>query len=213
MSNGYKVPTHKEIREDLNALLELPDRIDRFDKGRLKEILIFLESEIQIRLNQINNTLLSCEDNYKYPIEYLPDKQYVYWAERTFQYGLTIYDLENSRKWINEKIFIAAPVQPILKEEFPYPFRSKEGYDGFLEYKSKYIIDPYTDFSYLYHRLKHFQFIYYMPQIEFGKWLLENQYVSEKTFEKIDSNRGFVSPKNSYSVNRMNNFKIVFDLI
>ena len=84
-------------------------------------------------------------------------------------------------------------------------------YINFKDYTEKHIIEEYVDYSYLFQRMIHLKMIHNVKHREFAKWLLENKLINEKTMEKIVDN-GFRSLDKSESIQRMNNFNIVFKI-
>ncbi|MEO8517190.1 MAG: hypothetical protein ABI426_10610 [Flavobacterium sp.] len=84
-------------------------------------------------------------------------------------------------------------------------------YDCFLEYQ-KHIIDFYTDYSYLKKRLEVEKLIHHHKDNDFMSIVFEQlQLISSKNYDEYCINGKLKSLQKSYSVQRENNFNIVFD--
>lgn len=94
----------------------------------------------------------------------------------------------------------------------PYSlFVNSEVFDCFLNYQ-KHIIDFYTDYSYLKKRLEKEKLIYNHKDNDFMRIVYEElQLISSKNYEEYCINNKLKSLQKSYSVQRENNFNIVFD--
>ena len=76
-----------------------------------------------------------------------------------------------------------------------------------------YIIDKYVDYSYLFQRMLFKNIIYKNTKHhDFMIWLKENSFINENTYNDFYEKNSFRSLKKSYSVNRENNFNIVFEI-
>ena len=93
-----------------------------------------------------------------------------------------------------------------------YPFKDAEKYKIFSEYVKLHIIEPYLDFSYLYQRLLEKEFIKYIKQKAFMKWLFDNDFINEKTFDSFNIKGQFYSLKKATTLQRENNFNNLFKL-
>ena len=95
----------------------------------------------------------------------------------------------------------------------PYPllFVSRKVYDSFLKYTSSYIIDIHIDYSYLKKRLEHERLIHKTKDNEFMLLVFkEFNLISEARYiDYLDINK-LNSLRKSYSVNRENNYNLVF---
>lgn len=85
-------------------------------------------------------------------------------------------------------------------------FKSPEAFLIFSDYAEQHIVDEYVDFSYIFQELKEQGLIFSMKHLDFAKWLKENNYINEKTFNKIDEEKGFRSLAKSRSDKRLNTF-------
>jgi hypothetical protein len=95
----------------------------------------------------------------------------------------------------------------------PYPslFVSRNVYDNFLKYASSFIIDFYIDYSYLKKRLEHEKLIHKTKDNEFMRLVFEEfNLISEARYQDYLVNNKLRSLKKSYSVNRENNYNLVF---
>ena len=97
------------------------------------------------------------------------------------------------------------------KNMFPALFLNLEVYNCFLEYQ-KYIIDFYTDYSYLKKRLEKEKLIHHHKDNDFMRIVFEElQLISSKNYNEYCINGKLKSMQKSYSIQRQNNFNIVFD--
>ena len=85
-------------------------------------------------------------------------------------------------------------------------FKSPEAFLIFSDYTEQHVVDEYVDFSYIFQKLKEQRLIFNMKHLDFAKWLKENNYISEKTFNKIDEEKAFRSLNKSHSEKRLNAF-------
>ena len=100
-----------------------------------------------------------------------------------------------------------------INTKLEHPFIVPNAKELFLEYISKYIVEPYVDYSYLFQRLLCEKFITRLTHIQFMDWLAENNYISKKIQDNFIEKRAFRSLDKSTSSNRENNFNIVFKSI
>jgi len=105
--------------------------------------------------------------------------------------------------------------KPEIKENpFPSVFLNYEVYKWFIEYTQKHIIEFYLDYSYLKKRLENLKLIHYHKDIEFVNFLLNDiKLITEKNNQTFISKESKLkSLKSSYSLQRENNFNIVFNI-
>jgi len=88
-------------------------------------------------------------------------------------------------------------------------FKSKGAENLFFEFVEKHILDPYTDFSFIYQQMRELRLIERLTHFEFAEWLLSEKIISENVYEKISDNRGFKSLTKSTNANRLNDFLIL----
>ena len=94
-----------------------------------------------------------------------------------------------------------------------FPFKESKHYKYFKKYiESKFIIDVYKDYGYLFQRLKHEKFIDSVKHLDFAKWLLDNSYIKDFEYKNIFEKGGFRSLEKNYSIVRENNFNNIFEL-
>ena len=97
------------------------------------------------------------------------------------------------------------------KNIVPALFLNLEVYNCFLEYQ-KYIIDFYTDYSYLKKRLEKEKLIHHHRDNDFMRIVFEQlQLISSKNYNEYCINGKLKSMQKSYSIQRQNNFNIVFE--
>lgn len=92
------------------------------------------------------------------------------------------------------------------------PFRNKTYLDNTKIYIDSHIVEPYTDISYLFQRLKIESFIEPVKHLDFAKWLKLNNFISEKPYKDIEIRGGFKSINKCSTPQRENNFNQVFNL-
>jgi hypothetical protein len=93
MSKGIEKPKFQELLNDLNAVREIPQRIETLNLIRLKELHIFLNSFIQDLLKSIDFRLRAC-----------PEESFEYAAKNCFQYDYNYYNLVSLRDFIAKRI-------------------------------------------------------------------------------------------------------------
>lgn len=76
----------------------------------------------------------------------------------------------------------------------------------FLQYRNQYIIDTYTDFSFIFQQMKKDKLIHSITHLDFAKWLNDSDFIKNKDYDKIISNKGFKSLNKSTSTIRYNNY-------
>jgi hypothetical protein len=92
-------------------------------------------------------------------------------------------------------------------------FKNSQVRDCFLDYQ-KYILDFYSDYSYLKKRLEKEKLIHYHKDHDFMKMVYEEmKLISEKNYQDYCIYGKLKSLEKSYSVQRANNFNIVFDSV
>ncbi|RBP34472.1 hypothetical protein DFR65_101365 [Oceanihabitans sediminis] len=126
-TSSYKLTDYlKEINEN-------PERINKCSTALKKDLLIHIENESFRLLNKINSLLITATD-YPYPKEYLPNKEFDYWAN-TIRVGFFNYnDYLRLEKHISENIQIVKKKKPF--QEFFY----KNGLEAF-----DYLDENFTD--------------------------------------------------------------------
>ncbi|MEO5776238.1 MAG: hypothetical protein ABIQ27_04995 [Flavobacterium sp.] len=89
-------------------------------------------------------------------------------------------------------------------------FINSDVYNCFLEYQ-KHIIDFYIDYSYLKKRLESEKLIHYHKDNDFIKFVFEDiKLISKKNYDEYYINGKLKSLAKSFSVQRQNNFNLVF---
>lgn len=91
-------------------------------------------------------------------------------------------------------------------------FTNQINYINFKKYNSSFIVNEYTDYSFLFQKMLKKKFIYKIEHKEFMEWLRKHQFISERVFDIMYSKGGFKSLSKSYSVARENNFINTFGL-
>jgi hypothetical protein len=93
----------------------------------------------------------------------------------------------------------------------PLLFVSRKVYDDFLIYTSRHIIDFYIDYSYLKKRLELEELIFRTTDNKFMKLIFEEfNLISASRYQEYLSHNKLRSISKSYSVQRENNFNLVF---
>lgn len=104
MSTGITKPKWHELQHDLTAIAEIPERVQEINIVRLKELLIYIENEIQNRISRADAMAQANFGKYPYPKEYLPKRELDYWLERGYQFGLNYYNLKDLRSIISKQL-------------------------------------------------------------------------------------------------------------
>lgn len=91
-------------------------------------------------------------------------------------------------------------------------FTEQIHYFNFKKYISSFIVDEYTDYSFLYRKMIGKKFIYYIKHKKFMKWLRKHEFITQRIFDKLDSCSSFKTLPKCYSVARENNFNKTFGL-
>ena len=113
---------------------------------------------------------------------------------------------------LNTNESIESKDNKILENKNPFPllFLNLDVYNCFLEYQV-YIIDFYIDYSYLKKRLEFEKLIHYHKDNDFMKIVFyEIKLISENKYNEYYVNGKLKSLAKSFSVQRENNFNIVF---
>lgn len=91
-------------------------------------------------------------------------------------------------------------------------FTNQINYINFKKYISSFIVNEYTDYSFLFQKMLKKKFIYKIKHKEFMKWLRKHEFITQRIFNKLDSYKSLKSLPKSYSVARENNFNKTFGL-
>lgn len=107
-------------------------------------------------------------------------------------------------------IGLSNPIDTENKNMFSSLFLNSDVYNCFLEYQ-KHIIDFYIDYSYLKKRMEFEKLIHYHRDNDFMKMVFEDvKLISEKNYNEYYINGKLKSLSKSFSVQRQNNFNLVF---
>ena len=88
-------------------------------------------------------------------------------------------------------------------------FISSRAENIFLEYSKNYILDPYTDYSFIFQQMKKDRLIHSTTHLDFAEWLNDSGFIKNKDLDKIILNKGFKSLNKSTSDKRLNNYHII----
>ena len=125
--------------------------------------------------------------------------------------GKSIDDLKNIEQTIDNLYYELFPkTREILPND--NPFMNVDDFEIFKDYITKYIIEPYIDYSYLFQRLLRDGKIKRTKHLEFADWLKQNSYVKDRLYDDILRNRGFRTLSKSYSIQRENNYNVLFGI-
>ncbi len=169
-------------------------------KIRLRSILQILKG-CSSELNSLKNSIELNDIQKQVIIAY--SKQYLTFRESLLNYYKDILTTNTGN----------APSTNDLQEaqnSFPDIFKSGTTYNQFISYTEKHIIDPYTDYSYLFQNLLNKELIHKTAHKDFFLWLWNNDFLSEKRYEEFFETGFFKSLTKSYSVQRNNNFNNLF---
>ena len=89
-------------------------------------------------------------------------------------------------------------------------FTKQIHYINFKKYISSFILDYYTDYSFIFQNMLDKKLIYRIKHKEFITWLFKHQLINQRIFDKLDSYKSLKSLRKSYSVARENNFNKTF---
>ena len=119
---------------------------------------------------------------------------------------ISLSELENSLNLIESNQMSS---ESEIWENF---FTNQINYINFKKYISSFIVDEYTDYSFLFQKMLQNKFIYRIKHKEFIEWLKKHEFITQRIFEKIASYPNLKSLNKSYSVARENNFNNTFGL-
>jgi len=91
-------------------------------------------------------------------------------------------------------------------------FTNESNFKKFYDYKSNHIIEIYVDYSYLFQRMLFEKIIYRIRHKEFINWLSRFELIKDSEYHKLNEKGGFLSLLKSSSIQRTNNFNIVFKI-
>lgn len=119
----------------------------------------------------------------------------------------TVIQLHNLKEAIKEKI---GSLQKTAEEVFPSKYFTKaEYYHKFKKYQTKYIENPYNDYSFLFKKMMEMDMMHRVKFIDVIDWLVEEGYIDKETWEQLDEKGSFNTKANSKE--RLRNFKLVFE--
>ena len=203
-----------DLQEYLQLILEVPEKLNKIDIDIKKELILEIDNRI-LNLSKTITGLISVNNNYSYPENYLPNRLFEYWAERLSQ-QFNYNELKYLKKLISDNLAPVEAIDPdaINVNPFENLFTNFEVYSCFLEYTKKHILNFYQDYSYLKKRLEHENLIHYHKDTDFlkvifNKMQLIKQFEYDSYFTKYDSK--FLSLNKSYSETRENNFNNIFE--
>lgn len=162
-------------------------------------------------LNKYKNELIELGI---YPNEYLSFKKDL---NDAFDFELSINTKELLPNYLEienqflDVIKIKAPEADIGKNPFPSIFigDSNSTFILFQKFIENDISDPYTDYSYIFQQMKKDGFIMEVKHKTFYNWLLKENYITKKDFEKFENNLNLKSLQKSHSEKRLNKYLIL----
>ena len=117
---------------------------------------------------------------------------------------ISLSELENSLNLIESNQMSS---ESEIWENF---FTNQINYINFKKYISSFILDYYTDYSFIFQNMLDKKLIYRIKHKEFITWLFKHQLINQRIFDKLDSYKSLKSLRKSYSVARENNFNKTF---
>ncbi|NVK75747.1 MAG: hypothetical protein HWE24_19915 [Oceanospirillaceae bacterium] len=188
----------EKFREEFDSVVELfldenPDStVEDFYKEQIKiqESMIESSYELIIELNNgdsINIFKIIGKDFLN---------QFKYRSEKKLKFLYSIINSDDDKLIPNpyDKIFINGAV-----------------YNSFMEYADKFILEGHRDWSYLKKRLYAEELIYNIKDQDFIKFLRDDvKLISSKTHDKFTKYKSLLALDKSSSINRENNFNVVF---
>lgn len=189
MNDNIKT-SNKNLFDIATSIMEVPERIDRIDIIRLKELLLLLVHDRKEKSKFIYQ-MIEANPNYPYPSEYEPNKLFNYWAERYSQGPLGNYFKINQLEQ-----FVIQQIQSLensinngnLDSEYSYPkiFR-KNGFNLFKFIDKKYDEKKIKKYNFVYHYLNSHSNEDYTIKCDAAsfKTFLNNNYLQDSTVSRI----------------------------
>jgi hypothetical protein len=164
--------------------------------------------ERQERIIKMNNFLKAVEKTKNYTLNNIS-----YYLENLIPEATKRHQKEKKELFKEKVDELYSPVVDNSKNLFPLLFINQDVYKCFIEYQ-KHIIDSYIDYSYLKKRLEAEKLTYYHTDNAFMKIIFEDvKSISKKKYDDYDVVGKLKSLDKSYSVQRENNFNIVFEAV
>ena len=117
---------------------------------------------------------------------------------------ISLSELENSLNLIESNQMSS---ESEIWENF---FTNQINYINFKKYISSFILDYYTDYSFIFQKMLKKKLIYRIKHKEFITWLFKHEFINQRIFDKLDSYKSLKSLRKSSSEARENNFNNTF---
>lgn len=239
-TKGWLIPFNKHLANLMNKTVYLTELVVKWRENKINEPpndfhlltdrdLCFLKSLPEaIRLNYDNDPYLAFEmkeyfvNGLSLMLDFLERRCFFDIRQTPIFYKINNFhkEIENSINNESVKLFVEnkktnnddAKGTGDLNNPFPHIFIKTETYNNFKTYKERHIIDRYTDYSYLFQRMKFKKLLHYTKHIDFMNWLYEENFISKNALNEFTEHNNFKSLDKSYSVQRENNFNKIFNL-
>ena len=119
---------------------------------------------------------------------------------------ISLSELENSLNLIESNQMSS---ESEIWENF---FTNQINYINFKKYISSFILDYYTDYSFIFQKMLKKKLIYRIKHKEFIEWLFKHQFINQSVYEELDLKKNLISFDKSSSDDRENNFNNTFGL-
>jgi hypothetical protein len=164
--------------------------------------------ERQERIIKINNFLKAVEKTKNYTLNNIS-----YYLENLIPEATKRHQKEKKELFKEKVDELYSQVVDNGENPFPLLFINQDVYKCFIEYQ-KHIIDFYIDYSYLKKRLEAEKLTHYQKDNEFMKIIFDDvKSISEKNYHDYYVIGRLKSLDKSYSVQRENNFNLVFEAV
>ena len=117
---------------------------------------------------------------------------------------ISLSELENSLNLIESNQMSS---ESEIWENF---FTNQINYINFKKYISSFILDYYTDYSFIFQKMLKKKLIYRIKHKEFIEWLFKHQFINQSVYEELDLKKNLISFDKSSSDDRENNFNKTF---
>jgi hypothetical protein len=208
MSKGIEKPTFQELLNDLQSIVEIPDRINVIDIIRLKELNNQLDKMISEKWKFINN-ILTANHNHEHPRM----RNIEHWKNNALQYGFSYNSLSSLKEIIQKRIVELQETDNSnqFKNDNKHADIFKDnGFEILREWlKISKKDEPIKKVSYIFQKLKSLNKIRNSNSKNFMLWLKENNFIDADTYSTLYEN-GFVSPNNIVNGHKRND---LFDTI
>ena len=124
----------------------------------------------------------------------------LYYFKRSVELCTKKLKLEKILTGFNEK------EERLKNNPYPTVFVDSLSFNIFNEYLNLGLVNPYKDLSFLFQMLKSENKIYAITHLNFSKWMLKEDFITEKISDIINDKRGFdIKSQSDERLNKYNN--------